>query len=303
MRRSRPRTTARCSIANQKRIVDRAAHNIAFFAKLARTLGARADPRPRRRQPRALRAGRRGRADHAVERAADALDVEDRPGARGRQHGRAQATGVGAAVVLAARARSQRTPACRRACSTSCRASARSRAGAGRAPGRRPHQLHRFDRDRPHRRRARAAQTSRPSASSSAASRRSSCSPTPISTKPRARSPRSSATPGRCAWPVRASWSTRRSKPTSARACSKPRSVYTVGDPRAEGRARRAADPPAPARARVAASSSARSTPVRTALIGGAPHALRRPLLPADDPDRRRARTPRSCRTKCSARC
>ena len=100
-------------IANQKRIVDRAAHNIAFFSQARAHARARADPRPRRRQPRALRASRRRRADHAVERAADALDVEDRSRARGRQHRRDQAAGVGAAVVLVARGHREPRPACR----------------------------------------------------------------------------------------------------------------------------------------------------------------------------------------------
>ena len=63
-------------------------------------------------QPRALRSGGRRGADHAVERAADADHVEGRPGARGRQHGRREAAGMGAAHVLAARrhrARGRRT--------------------------------------------------------------------------------------------------------------------------------------------------------------------------------------------------
>ena len=49
-------------------------------------------------------AGRGRRADHAVERAADALDLADRAGARRGEHGRPQAGGVVAADRDAARA-------------------------------------------------------------------------------------------------------------------------------------------------------------------------------------------------------
>ena len=55
-------------------------------------------------------AGRRRRADHAVERAADALDLADRARARGWQHGRAQARGVVAADRDAARRACSRRP-------------------------------------------------------------------------------------------------------------------------------------------------------------------------------------------------
>ena len=70
-------------------------------------------------------AGRRDRADHALERAADALDVAARAGARGRQHGRAQAGRVGARLLDAARRGARRGRAARRACSTSSTGSAR----------------------------------------------------------------------------------------------------------------------------------------------------------------------------------
>ena len=53
-------------------------------------------------EPRAADARRAGRRDHPVERPVHALHVEDRAGARGRLHGRAQAGRVVAAVVLAA---------------------------------------------------------------------------------------------------------------------------------------------------------------------------------------------------------
>ena len=71
----------------------------------------------RRRVPRGLhvddppRAGRRRRPDHAVELPADDGDLEDRPGARGRQHDRHQAGRDDAAVDAAARRARRRHPA------------------------------------------------------------------------------------------------------------------------------------------------------------------------------------------------
>ena len=65
-------------------------------------------------------AGRRRRADHAVERAADAVDLADRAGAGGGQHGRAQAGRVVAADGDAAGRACSRRRSCPPASSTSC---------------------------------------------------------------------------------------------------------------------------------------------------------------------------------------
>ena len=73
-------------------------------------------------------AGRRGRRDHPVERPADRVDLEDRPGAGDRLHRGAEAGRGSAADAAAAGASCAWKPACRRAWSTSCRATARPRA-------------------------------------------------------------------------------------------------------------------------------------------------------------------------------
>ena len=101
--RSRRPTTARCSLGNVHRVVPRAALNIEFFAELRADARATTHRLARGHEPRALRPRGRRRADHAVERAADADHLEGRPGARGRQHGGREAAGVGAAHLLAAR--------------------------------------------------------------------------------------------------------------------------------------------------------------------------------------------------------
>ncbi len=61
------------------------------------------------------RAGRRGRPDHPLELPADDGDLEDRPGARGRQHGRPQAGRDDAADHPAVRRVVRRPPAAGRA--------------------------------------------------------------------------------------------------------------------------------------------------------------------------------------------
>ena len=89
--------------------------------------------RPRRPQPadrRALelhhpRADRSGRHHHAVEHAVHAVDLEDRAGAGGGLHGRAQAGRVVARHRRPARAPDAGRRGCRTACSTRCTASAR----------------------------------------------------------------------------------------------------------------------------------------------------------------------------------
>ena len=70
-------------------------------------------------------AGRRGRADHAVERAADALDLAHRAGARRRQHDRAQAGRVVAVCRRRCSAGARGGRPARAASSTSSTASAR----------------------------------------------------------------------------------------------------------------------------------------------------------------------------------
>ena len=85
--------------------------------------GAR--PPDQLRQP---QADRRRRAHHAVEHAVHARVVEARPGARHRQHGRAEAGRVHAAVGVAVGGDLRGGRAARRACSTSSTGSARRRA-------------------------------------------------------------------------------------------------------------------------------------------------------------------------------
>ena len=70
-------------------------------------------------------AGRRRRRHHPVERPADRHDLEDRPGARHRLHGGAQAGRGGAADAAAPRRAVPGGRRARRASSTSCRATAR----------------------------------------------------------------------------------------------------------------------------------------------------------------------------------
>ena len=91
-------------IAQMGALAARAAENFDYFAAAIERLAGDAYA-GRRRVPQLHRAqaGRRRRADHALERAADALDVEDRARARRRQHLRAQAGRVVAADRDAAR--------------------------------------------------------------------------------------------------------------------------------------------------------------------------------------------------------
>ena len=113
-------------LGNVHRVVPRAALNIEFFADWALQARAR-DRRTRGHESRALRARRRRRARHAVERAADAHDLEGRSGAGRRQHRGREAAGMGAAHLLAARRH------------RACRGHSRRRAerGAGHRRGRR----------------------------------------------------------------------------------------------------------------------------------------------------------------------
>ena len=115
-RRSTPASRSRPSRATRSPVM---ADNLRFFAGAARCLEGRAAGEYMEGYTSFTRreAGRRDRPDHALELPADDGDLEDRPGARGRQHGRAQARRDDA------RSRPCASPSwpptsCRRACST-----------------------------------------------------------------------------------------------------------------------------------------------------------------------------------------
>ena len=101
-------------------------------------------------QLRAARAGRRRRADRAVELSADVHQLEDGAGARRRQHRRHEAGRAHAAVDAAHRRADGTRPACPTAWSTSCRATAHIAGAAPRRASRRRE-------DRVHRQRPRPA--------------------------------------------------------------------------------------------------------------------------------------------------
>ena len=136
------------------RVLPRAANNIRFFAQYAvdRLTEPPAHPARRRAQPRPSRSRRGGRRLHALERPLHARHLAGGPGAGGRQHGGAQAPGMGAAHLLAAGRSGRAGRASRRESSTSSTAPAPS-AGAPLTghPRRRPRRLHRVPDDRPDR--------------------------------------------------------------------------------------------------------------------------------------------------------
>ena len=113
-------------IAQMRGLAARAAENFDFFAASIEELLGPGLPR-RRRLPQlhGAQAGRRGRADHALERAADALDVADRAVPRRREHDRPQARRVVAADRDPPRRADATRSGCRPASSTSFTASAR----------------------------------------------------------------------------------------------------------------------------------------------------------------------------------
>ena len=163
-------------------VMPRVARNFRFFADHLLTLGEDKDYDGFAEH---VRVGpqRRGGRDHAVERSVDARHLAGGSGAGGRQRRDPQAAGVGAAHRLDARRhRARRRPARRRV---------QRAAGDRRGSGRRPHRPSRRwtasrspDRCRPASSwRRPPARTSRRRAWSSGASRRSSRSPTPISTR------------------------------------------------------------------------------------------------------------------------
>ena len=158
-------------------------------------------------------AGRRVRADHSVEFPAADAGLEDRAGARGRQHRRAEAGGIHAANRARLRRHLRRDGAaprrrqyCHRRRGDRRGAASRMRAWTRSPSPARPRSAERFAR----RRRAQA----RSCRSSSAASPRSSCSRMRIWTAPsRAWSTRSGSIRGRCAARARGFWS-RKAPPT-----------------------------------------------------------------------------------------
>ena len=100
-------------IAQARGLAARAAQNFEYYAGVITELHGRSFQVARRvPQLHDPQAGRRGRADHALERAADALDVAPRAGARRRQHGRAEARRVGAASRRRCSPRCSTPPAC-----------------------------------------------------------------------------------------------------------------------------------------------------------------------------------------------
>ena len=104
----------------------RGAENFRFFAD--RAPGGRRRSRAADDGPRELHdapADRPGRRDHAVEHAVHAVDVEDRAGARGRLHRRAQAGGMEPVQCSAPRRDRARGGASRQASSIVCTGSAR----------------------------------------------------------------------------------------------------------------------------------------------------------------------------------
>ena len=251
--------------AMSQRVLPRAANNVRFFADYARERLAE-PPRtlPRRRaQPRPPRPGRRRRGLDALERAVHARHLARRAGARGRQHRGAQAAGVGAADLLAARRPRRRG----RAAPGRAQHRARHRRGGGRAadraPRRRPRRVHRLAGDRAHRlpRRRGAAHAGVVRARRQVAVRRL-----------RGRGPRRGG--GHRRLPVRQLRPGLPGRHAAARPAVDPRRVpralratraseIKVGDPREPRHDVRPAHPPGRARARHRPRRSARSRPAR----------------------------------------
>ncbi len=94
---------------------------IQYYAELADKLYDEVAPvGPERRRDGAQGAARRDRRHRALELSADHHGLEDRPGAGGRQFGRAEAGRAVAARRAVPRQARQARPACPTACSTSC---------------------------------------------------------------------------------------------------------------------------------------------------------------------------------------
>ena len=124
------------------------ARGLPLLRRRGRQALRRDDPGRRRRRPDLPRAARRRRPDRALELPAQHRELEARPGARLRQHGRAEARRAHAALGAAARrARARgRDPGGRR--QRARRPGLGRRAAAGRASRRREDRLHRLDRGR-----------------------------------------------------------------------------------------------------------------------------------------------------------
>ena len=250
---------------------------------------------------RAPRSGRGGGDHHAVERTADAVHLEARPGAGGRQLLHPEAAGVGAADEFAA----GRCGACGRSAARSLQRRAgqwrehRRQAGQRPAPG--AHLLHRQRAD---------GQVDR------AGGRR----------QPRALQPGT-----RRQEPVHRARGCRRRQRRRHRGTDVPQRgpglpgghalpgarAHCRGLHRRDARAGRGTEGRRPARQGHRGRSDHSPAPGgacrrlrrpgggrrRQAAVGRCATPVRRPVLPADDADRTSSRTTRSCRTRSSARC
>ena len=183
-----------------------------FYAGRGRAHARRHDPGRRRRGDDVPRAARRRRADHAVELPAHDRLVEARAVPRRRQHGRAQAGRADAADARSSSSGSRSTAGLPEGVvNVVAGPGSTVRRAARRASRRRQGRVHRLDRGRPADRRGRGARRSSASRSSWAASRRTSCSPTPTCRRRRRpRRGRCSATPARTAARARGSSSSSR---------------------------------------------------------------------------------------------
>ena len=242
---------------------------------LLRRLAAAARPRglrdARPPQPRQLGPRRGLRADHPVERAADARHLEGRPRARRRQHRGAQARRVVAAHRVPARRHRRRGRAARRRVQRRAGLRRGGRRAAGRAPRRAPDQLHRLGAHGAVHRRAPRRPTSPRCRWSSAASRRCWCSPTPTSTSPSTWPSSSTTTPGRSAWPRPGCWWRRPSPRSSPSASSTKARRLRPGRPPRRGHRHRPADPPRATSSASTASSAAPPAAGARPWSGGGP--------------------------------
>ena len=135
--------------SHRRGVMPRVAHNFRFFADWLLKLEHRGLRHSRPHQPRELGPGGPVRADHAVERPADAGHLEGRPGAGRREHGDPQARRVVPAHCFAARRHRGRGRAAGRCPQRRAGIRHRGRQRSRLAPGRPPDQLHRFRAHRP----------------------------------------------------------------------------------------------------------------------------------------------------------
>ena len=130
--------------SHRRGVMPRVAHNFRFFADWLLKLEHEDFETRGAHQPRQLGPGGPLRADHAVERPADAGHLEGRPGPRGRQHGDPQARRVVPADRLPAGRHRRRGRAPGRCPQRRPGLRLRDRRRADLAPGRAPDQLHRL---------------------------------------------------------------------------------------------------------------------------------------------------------------